>query len=87
MNLGVWYNTNECIINTNCLFLYRLDQLLHQAVNLDNGLSNSTDLSEASEWDVAITEIRAQLYMLSGHLLFRLAKEVSLPNAIFNVHG
>ncbi|CAB3990987.1 RANBP2-like and GRIP domain-containing 2 isoform X2, partial [Paramuricea clavata] len=30
---------------------------------------------EASEWDVAVTEIRAQLYMLSGHLLLRLAKE------------
>jgi hypothetical protein len=56
--------------------MFRLDQLLYQAINLDNGLSNSTDLSEANEWDVAITEIRAQLYMLGGHLLFRLAKEV-----------
>jgi hypothetical protein len=59
-----------------CHFIFRLDQLLYQAINLDNGLNNSTDLSEASEWDVAVTEIRAQLYMLSGHLLLRLAKEV-----------
>ena len=56
--------------------VFRLDQLLYQAINLDNGLNNSTDLSEASEWDVAITEIRAQLYMLAGHLLLRMAKEV-----------
>ena len=65
--------------------MFRLDQLLYQAINLDNGFSSSTDLSEANEWDVAITEIRAQLYMLSGHLLLRLAKEVCLTELSYSI--
>ncbi|XP_028412714.1 E3 SUMO-protein ligase RanBP2-like isoform X2 [Dendronephthya gigantea] len=68
-------NLSQSTLRRSSRSLLRLDQLLYQAINLDNGFSNSTDLSEANEWDVAITEIRAQLYMLSGNLLLRLAKE------------
>lgn len=87
LNWPLQESTFHCIFNNHIFSfgVFRLDQLLYQAINLDNGLSNSTDLSEASEWDVAITEIRAQLYMLSGHLLLRMANEVCCFVCLCNV--
>lgn len=59
-------------------FVFRLDHSLFMAHGRKIRQSPRRSTSGgATEWDVILTEMKAQLYMHCGTLLIRLAKEVS----------
>ena len=59
-------------------FMFRLDHSLFMAhVRKIRPSPRRSTPGAPTEWDVILTEMKAQLYMHCGTLLIRLAKEVS----------